>query len=54
VNGAIGPQPRNPNWEKAFQPKIGASRLVLTLVVYMAWLGFLAYFAAERWFGALH
>ncbi len=54
MTSSAASQPRNPNWEKVFQPKIGVSRLVISLVVYFAWLGFLAWFAAARWFGELH
>lgn len=48
------PRAQPENWEKKYQPPIGKSRLVLTVVAYFAWLAFLGYFAAERWFGALH
>ncbi len=41
-------------WEKKFAPKIGRVRLVLAVVVYLAFNGLLAYMAAQRWFGALH
>ncbi len=40
-------------WDKADAPRIGRGRLILTSIVFAAWIGFLAFFAAQRWFGTL-
>ncbi|QDV92199.1 hypothetical protein RAS2_33130 [Phycisphaerae bacterium RAS2] len=40
-------------WEKQFAPKVSAGQLVLSVALYAAWMGFLAWIAIDRWTGAL-
>lgn len=40
-------------WEKELAPKLTRGTLLLPIVLYALWTGFLAYIAFDRWFGAL-
>lgn len=42
-----------PRWDKEDAPRIGRGRLILAGGIFAAWIGFLAFFAVQRWFGAL-
>lgn len=42
------------SWEKQYAPKVGRGRVVLVFTVYFAFVGFLAFLTAQRWFGDLH
>ncbi|MCG8404075.1 MAG: hypothetical protein MI923_02635 [Phycisphaerales bacterium] len=46
--------PDDHRWEKEYAPKVSRGRVVLSLLVYLGFVGFLAYLAAQRWFGDLH
>lgn len=41
------------SWEKELAPKVTRGSLMLPIVIYAIWTGFLAYIAIDRWFGEL-
>lgn len=47
------PAAQEDHWEKKYAPRIGRGRIVLVSIIYLAWIGFLAVTAAQRWLGAL-
>ncbi len=40
-------------WEKEHAPNISKTQLILAIVVYCAWIAFLAVLSIQRWFGGL-
>jgi len=50
VNSA---QPDDRAWETELAPRVSKRYFYATVVVFLAWLCFLGYHAARRWFGLL-
>jgi len=42
--------PANRAWEKELAPKVSRGYLILTIAAFLAWIGFLGFFAIQRWF----
>ena len=40
-------------WEKEHAPRISKAQLSLAIIVYGAWIAFLATLSVQRWFGGL-
>ncbi len=40
-------------WERKLAPRISRGRLGAAVGVYVAWLAFLGFLSAQRWFGTL-
>lgn len=40
-------------WETEHAPRISRLHMAIPVIVYLAWLGFLAVMAGQRWFGTL-
>ncbi|MFQ5430833.1 MAG: hypothetical protein ACE5E1_11040 [Phycisphaerae bacterium] len=40
-------------WEKRFAPRVTVRRVIFLGIVFLLWIGFLAFLATQRWFGAL-
>ena len=45
--------PDNGAWETELGPRIARRHMVTTIVIFVAWLCFLGYHAARRWFGIM-
>ena len=53
MTSAAAAASRNHDWEREFAPKVTRRRLLVGIVIYAAWLAFLAVLAGERWLGSL-
>jgi len=46
-------QPDDHAWETELGPRVSRQYFYTTVIVFVAWLAFLGYHAARRWFGLM-